>query len=105
MVKSLQKVIWTKKAQSDLHEIYDYMKKDSEDRAIKLIDAIVKKVDILEQGFFGAGQREEILRHLKKEYRRLIEGNYKIVYHISKDKVYINSIFYARQNPRKLKVK
>jgi len=49
------------------------------------------------------GQKELLLEHLNKDYRRLIEGHFKIVYFLEKDIIYITDIFDARQDPEKMK--
>ena len=49
------------------------------------------------------GALEENLKDLNQEYRYLVEGNYKIIYIIINDSVFITDIFDCRQNPEKMK--
>ena len=49
------------------------------------------------------GQYEEYLDHLEKGHRRLIEGNFKIIYRIESDCIYITDFFDTRQDPKKMK--
>jgi hypothetical protein len=51
------------------------------------------------------GVIDEEFKHLKRDYRKLIEGDVKITYRLSTSKpvVYINRIFDARQRPSKNK--
>ena len=49
------------------------------------------------------GQREEYLEHLGQSHRRIIEGNYKIIYRIDGDMIYVTDIFDTRQDPGKMK--
>lgn len=49
------------------------------------------------------GQQEEYLEHLGKNHRRLIEGNYKIIYRVEGETIYITDIFDSRQDPAKMK--
>ena len=49
------------------------------------------------------GQRETRLRYLNKDHRRLIEGNFKIIYFIKDDSIFITDIFDSRQDPKKMK--
>jgi mRNA-degrading endonuclease RelE of RelBE toxin-antitoxin system len=51
------------------------------------------------------GQQEEYLAHLNKGHRRLIEGNYKIIYRVQDDVIYVTDIFDSRQDPAKMKSK
>ena len=49
------------------------------------------------------GQREEYLKHLKEDHRRIIEGYFKIVYKIEGDAIYITDFFDTRQDTGKIK--
>jgi plasmid stabilization system protein ParE len=48
------------------------------------------------------GKREELLLDHPKDFRFLVEGNYKILYWISEDEIIIASVFDCRQNPEKI---
>ena len=49
------------------------------------------------------GQIEENLLDLKQGHRYLVEGNYKIIYRLVGNDIYITDIFDCRQNPQKIK--
>jgi plasmid stabilization system protein ParE len=49
------------------------------------------------------GPIEENLIDLKQGHRYLVEGNYKIIYRIISNHIYIADIFDCRQNPQKIK--
>jgi len=49
------------------------------------------------------GQREERLATLQKDHRRLIEGNFKIIYYVEENIIVVTDIFDARQDPKKMK--
>ena len=49
------------------------------------------------------GQKDPFLEHLGLEHRRLIEGNYKIIYRVDGQNIYIIAIFDKRQDPDKMK--
>jgi plasmid stabilization system protein ParE len=49
------------------------------------------------------GQFEEYLEHLEMGHRRLIEGNFKIIYRVEKDCIYITDFFDTRLHPDKMK--
>jgi hypothetical protein len=46
---------------------------------------------------------EENLKDLKQGHRYIIQGNYKIIYRIIGDEIFITDIFDWRQNPTKMK--
>lgn len=49
------------------------------------------------------GVIEENLKDLKQGHRYLVEGNYKIIYKVFQNNIYITDIFDCRQNPQKMK--
>lgn len=98
-------VIWSDSAIQDLRNIYDYLYFQASKRiAENISNAIVDKTILLEQTP-RIGQKEELLVHLNKEIRYLIEGNYKIVYWIDENLISIATVFDCRQDPNKLKRK
>lgn len=48
------------------------------------------------------GQYEPLLDHLGQGHRRKVSGNYKIIYRIIDDLVFVSDIFDARQDPEKM---
>jgi hypothetical protein len=48
------------------------------------------------------GQREEYLEHMGQLHRRIIEGNYKIIYRQEGEVIYVTDIFDSRQDPAKM---
>jgi plasmid stabilization system protein ParE len=98
-------VLWSDSAIDELRAIYDYLYFQANKRvADKISNAIVDKTLLLEQTP-RVGQKEEMLAHLNKEIRYLIEGNYKIVYWIDENLVTIATVFDCRMDPKKLKSK
>lgn len=98
------KITWTNTAKDDLYEIYEYLSEFlEEDKAFALVSRLIERVDILEKYPFS-GQKEPLLSELPKEYRRLIEGKYKIIYHVGSDDIFINRVFDSRKDPSKLKI-
>jgi len=99
------KIIWTKIAKEDLHQIYNFhLKSSTKEAADKVTNKLLKKIKFL-YGMPFIGQIEPALIKLDNDYRRLIEGNYKIIYHINNDQIFINRIFDTRQDPKKLEIK
>ncbi len=100
------KVVWTDLAIENLHLIYQYYRDEvNSATAQKIANGIVDKTILLETNA-EIGQREELLKNRKKEFRYLIEGNYKVIYWKELKVVFIAAVFDTRQNPKKiLKVK
>lgn len=49
------------------------------------------------------GQIEDGLIELKQGHRYIVEGNYKIIYRVVGNEIYIVDVFDCRQNPQKIK--
>lgn len=98
-------VLWSDSAISDLQDIHDYyFAKASLKVAQRIVNSLVDKSELLSKKP-RIGQTEELLKHKKEEIRYLVEGNYKIVYVIEGQIVFIATIFDCRQNPVKLSTK
>lgn len=82
------KVKYTKSAENDLFEIYNYIAEDNDFIASKVIMKIKYTINIL--SVFPLSWKI-----IENNYRAIIESkhNYKIVYEFSKNTVYIISIF------------
>jgi len=96
-------LVVTEPAKLRLREIHDYYK---EHVSIKIADKIKSGI-IAKLKYIQAnpliGQEEEYLQELGLGHRRMVEGNYKIIYRISEDIIYVTDIFDSRQNPSKMK--
>jgi len=95
-----KEVVWSETAKDDLKQIFDYFASFSLQSAENIVFGIITKIEQIElQGFELSGSIDTI----NPNYRRLITGNYKILYKIYPDKIIIHGIFDARQSPDKLK--
>jgi toxin ParE1/3/4 len=83
----MAEVIWTQIAKEDLQDIYDYISLDSEVYALRVIDKIVERTEILSKHPMTG---REVPEFGQKEIREVIEGNYRIVYYLEDaDKIQI----------------
>ncbi len=96
-------IIWTNHAISELKSIFIYYRMvANENVADKIRKSIFHATKpLIKQPFIG--QIEENLIDLKQEHRYLVEGNYKIIYRVIDNDVYITDVFDCRQNPQKMK--
>lgn len=96
-------IYWTIQAKSDLRYIFEWIKENSQsvETATKIRNQIVAKSKNIH--FVEQYQTDEFLG---EPFRRIIEGNYKIIYEIvTPKKIKIVIIFDTRQNPIKLEGK
>lgn len=96
-------IVFTANAKKRLRQIFDYYcDKDLPAVALRIRTSIENRILYLEK-FPRMGAVEEALRDLGLGHRYLVEGNYKIIYRIAEDMVYITDVFHARQDPSKMK--
>ena len=98
-------VIWSNTALHDMETIYDFLVEKSQPAAQRIIETILGRAKQLES-FPESGVKQETVKPAVKEYRYLVEGNYKILYSYQAEiqRVYIATIFDTRYNPEKMKV-
>ena len=83
------KIFWTPLAADKLDKIYEFIAGDNISAANKMVNRIIKKVDSLSINPQRGRMVPEVNR---KEVREIFEGEYRIIYRIENDKVYILSI-------------
>jgi len=103
-VKKAQ-VIWSDTALQDMETIYDFLAQNSQPAAQRIIETILSRAKQVES-FPESGVKQETIEPAIKEYRYLIEGNYKIIYSYQTETqtVHIATIFDTRYNPEKMQV-
>lgn len=91
------KVVWSQSAIAQLQSVYDYIARDSERYALRMVDRLTKKSERL------AGQPQS--GHIVPEYdelaiREVLEGSYRIIYESTDESVTILAIIHgARRLP------
>jgi len=97
------KLIYTEQSLASLEEILNFIVSEvSYDKLMEIRDGILHSAEtLLENPFMG--QKEIYLEHLGLGHRRIIKGNYKIIYRVTDQFIYITDIFDTRQNPEKMK--
>ena len=96
-------LVYTEQAIISMEEALEFIApKVSSEKLVKIRNRILDAADtLLLQPQLG--QKEPYLEHLSLEHRRLIEGNYKIIYRVIGEYIYITDIFDSRQDPDKMK--
>ncbi len=85
-----------------LRVIYKYYKFHvSVKVAQKIIGQIFARTESLEN-FAERGRIESDLKVFNQKHRFVLEGNYKIIYRIEDDNIYVTDVFDTRQNPEKI---
>lgn len=101
----IKPVHWTHRATKDLQKITAFnIELLGADKAREISFEIIDAVLVLENPGFNyseIGAVDESLHFLKRKYRKLIHGHYKINYREGADKIFVSKIFDTRQHPRK----
>ena len=88
-------LIWTINAKNDLKEIYEYIAADSKYYANAFVEKIRNTAKRL-KSYPKIGR--VVPEYNRDEIREIIFQNYRIIYKISKQKIYIAAIFYSARN-------
>lgn len=95
-------VEFTDFAKSELQQIYNHYSFVASDLiALQIIERILDDTERLKD-FPKSGQREFLLADMKKEYRYIVSGNFKVIYYCTTDFVYVTDVFDTRQSPDKI---
>lgn len=85
-----------------IEDIWDYYAEEASERvADKITNRIVDDIDWLLDHPRG-GQYEPLLEHLGLGHRRKVSGNYKIIYRIVDDLIFVSDVFDTRQDPGRM---
>jgi plasmid stabilization system protein ParE len=97
------RIEWSTFAKTQLREIFDFYNSTADERvAQKIVTKIIAATRILSHNPLGA-QRELLLDDRPQDFRRLVVGNHKIIYHIADNIIKITDIWDARRNPETLR--
>ncbi|MEL7004422.1 MAG: type II toxin-antitoxin system RelE/ParE family toxin [Bacteroidota bacterium] len=99
------KVVYTAQSIKSLEESLFFLIEERKvpiQKVIEIKDRLLDQTDSLSLSPYK-GQKEEYLRHLNEDHRRLVEGHFKIIYKIEKEIIYIIDFFDSRQDPMSMK--
>ena len=89
-------------AASRLDAIWDYYAEEASERvANRITNKILDDIEWLKDNPRG-GQYEPLLDHLGLGHRRKVSGNYKIIYRIIDNLIFVSDIFDSRQDPEEM---
>jgi addiction module RelE/StbE family toxin len=88
----MENIIWSELALDDLKSIHDYISKDSIIYANRVIEKIIQRIDQLEH-FPKSGRVVPELNN--NSIRELIQNNYRIIYKVTTQEIFIVSIHHA----------
>jgi toxin ParE1/3/4 len=91
-------VIWTRQSVNQLNKYADYIAQDNVLAAEKWVLSILGKTDQLSE-LPKSGR--VVPEYSDPSLREIIEGDYRLIYRIKDEKVYVQSVRHTRQELRK----
>ncbi len=88
----MERIEWFTRAKDDLIDIYNYISKDSMYYAIKTVNEIIEKTEMLYR-FPYMGKIVTDFPH--SQYRELIYKSYRIIYEVDSQVIYIIRIWHS----------
>ncbi len=88
----MARLIWTRQSLDDLDRLLEYIAKDAPVAACRFAEKILDRVESLQSNPLLGGWLPEDNRGV---YRQLIQGNYRIIYRVEGDAVYLVAVHHA----------
>lgn len=89
------RVHWTETAQEHLDAIYAYIARDSSEYALRMVDRLTRRSKQI-AGIPLSGCR--VPEYDTDQIREMIEGPYRIIYHIKPDQIDILAVIHGARN-------
>ncbi|MBI3582911.1 MAG: type II toxin-antitoxin system RelE/ParE family toxin [Nitrospinae bacterium] len=89
------KVHWTETAEEHLDAIYSYIAQNSPQYAILMVDRLTRRSQQIAD-FPLSGRK--VPEYKMEQIREVIEGHYRIIYHIKPDQIDVLAVIHASQN-------
>jgi plasmid stabilization system protein ParE len=101
MVKPKFTVYWSRDAEENLKEIFNYIRQHSPKNALKIVTGIINLSKSLAYSPLQFQECVE-LPTKNKIYRKASYPPFKIIYRIKNQRIEVLSIFHSSRNPKKL---
>ena len=89
------KVYWTDTAQEHLDAIHAYIAQDSSEYALRMVDRLTRRSQQIAE-FPLSGRR--VPEYDMDQIREVIEGAYRIIYHIKPDQIDVLAVVHSAMN-------
>jgi addiction module RelE/StbE family toxin len=89
------KIHWTDTAQGHLEAIYQYISQDSPSFAKRMVDRLTRRSRQISEFPFSGRMVPE---YEMEQIREVIEGSYRIIYHIKPDQIDVLAVIHGAQN-------
>ncbi len=89
------RVHWTDTAQEHLEAIYTYIARDSSEYALRMVDRLTRRSKQI--GDVPLSGRR-VPEYDVDQIREMIEGSYRIIYHIKSDQIDVLAVIHGARN-------
>lgn len=96
-------ILWSDWSLRQLEEIHAFYAEEANSQvADRIIASILQTTRLLEQ-YPNGGQLEPSLDHLGQGHRRIVVGQYKVIYQVVEEAIRIVDVFDSRQDPERMR--
>jgi toxin ParE1/3/4 len=88
----MARLIWTRQSLEDLDRLLEYIAQDAPIAACRFAEKIIDRVEMLQANPHLGGWLPEDDRGV---YRQLIQANYRIIYRVEDDAIYLVAVHHA----------
>ena len=88
-------VVWTRTAKRDLRAIFDFISHDSRSNALKMVELILEKSNLLTTHPFMGRKVPEVKR---SRIREIQVQPYRLIYEVQVDEIQILAIIHSRRS-------
>jgi len=88
-------VHWTETAEGHLEAIHDYIARDSREYALRTVDRLTRRSQQIADFPLSGRKVPEFDRD---QIREVIEGSYRIIYHIKPDQIDVLAVIHGARN-------
>ena len=98
------RVVFTDQALISIKLSFDFLHLQgvSSEKISSIFKRIFDRIDGLTQTL-SISQKEFFMPGSEKEYRRIVESHFKIIYYLENDTIFITDLFDSRQDPKNRK--
>ena len=84
-------ILWSQESAENLVEIEEFIARDSLERAVRFVDALIDHAEAILTGYPGSGRTVPEIGN--PDIRELIYRGYRIVYRLNEDQIEILTVF------------
>ena len=89
-----KKIVWAPSAENDLREAYEYIRQDSQTRAVGFVEDVLARVEKLVR-FEKLGRMIPEIGYFR--YREIIVGEYRIFHEVREKEIFVFRVLHSKR--------